>query len=115
MRNRIYPATGRRATATTPPPVPRILTKRDIANLIAEPLGLTRRQAARALDAITCCIANHLADGGERVAIRGLGTIQVRTRKAFSTRNPISGERMTINSRKGLTFKPSGELVSRLN
>jgi len=112
MRNRIYPATGRRLTAK---PIAKILTKRDIANAIAEPLGMTRRQAARALDVITCCIADHLADGGERVAIRGLGTIQVRTRKPFNTRNPLTGERMEINARKGLTFKPSGELVSRLN
>jgi integration host factor subunit alpha len=49
---------------------------------------------------------------GEKVMISGFGRWSVRQKRARKGRNPQTGEAMTIEARKVVTFKPSGMLRS---
>ena len=61
--------------------------KADIVEAMANDTGLTRKDAAAALDSVVNAIAGKLKKG-ERVALPGLGTFHVADRKARAGINP---------------------------
>ena len=64
-----------------------------------------------ALDLITCYFQN----GGSTVAVRGFGTFKKRKRRAFTGSDPRTGEPVAIPERYSVTFKPSADVVRRIN
>mgnify|MGYP001001533348 CR=1 FL=1 len=50
----------------------------------------------------------------ERVEFRGFGTWTTRTQKARKSRNPKTGEEVTISERRVVTFKSGLKLKSKL-
>jgi len=54
-------------------------------------------------------MANALAKG-DRVEIRGLCSFYVKNHKAYTGRNPRSGEKVNVESKKLPFFKPGKEL-----
>lgn len=96
--------TSRRAKVA---PIPATLTKRNLATRIGCKANL--------IDQILEEIAKHFANGGEAVSIRGFGRFQILKRKAFSTVHPRTGVPMSVAARSGITFKPSRDLMSRIN
>jgi nucleoid DNA-binding protein len=91
------------------------LTKTEIANRLALAAGLSLRQAARIVDLTTGFIAQHLADGGETVTLRGFGTFRLAKRKGFVTSDPRTGKRLVCKPSKFVTFKTSRDLNARIN
>jgi len=71
------------------------MNKSDLVAVIAENSGLTKADAARALDATTGAITGALA-GGDNVAITGFGSFLVRDRAARTGRNPQTGAAIQI-------------------
>ena len=59
-------------------------------------------------------IAEALADG-DRVELRGFGTFEVRERDARSARNPRTGEKVAVEARAKVHFKPGKTMRARLN
>ena len=51
---------------------------------------------------------------GEKIKIPGFGVFNVRGKKARLGRNPNTGEKMEIASRRVVKFKPSGVLKKAL-
>jgi DNA-binding protein HU-beta len=90
------------------------LTKRDLVGIIAVDAGLTRVQAARAVEAFVQGIRSGLVRG-DRVTISGFGTFGVSHRKARRIRNPRSGHAMEIAAKKVPRFAPGIELKSALD
>ena len=66
------------------------MNKSDLVSAIADSSGLSKADAARALDAATGAISGELAKG-RSVAITGFGSFLVRARAARSGRNPQTG------------------------
>ena len=66
------------------------MNKSDLVSAIAEGAGLSKADAARALEATTSAISGVLSSGGS-VAITGFGSFLVRSRAARSGRNPQTG------------------------
>ena len=81
------------ATATKPaaPTIP--LSK--VAAELAEKTGMTKKDAAGALDEFIGLVVKHLKKGN-KVRITGLGILQVRNRPARMGRNPATGEPIKI-------------------
>ena len=70
--------------------------KSDLVNSIADSVeGLTRRQAAAALDAVIDLVTESLR-AGESVKIPRLGSFAVSERAARKGRNPATGQSITI-------------------
>lgn len=85
------------------------MNKRTLVETVAAKAGLTKTAAESALDAMVGAINDALADG-EKVAIPGFGTFEVKDRPARTGRNPRTGETMEIAARKAPGFKPATAL-----
>lgn len=90
------------------------MTKADLVSVIRERTRLSRNDAIEALEELLEIIKATL-EAGEEVKIAGFGKFEVKKKNERRGRNPQTGEDITINSRKILTFKPSGILKNRLN
>jgi integration host factor subunit alpha len=54
-------------------------------------------------------------ESGENVKIHGFGNFEVKQKNDRIGRNPATGDAMTIEARRVLTFKPSGLLRQAVN
>lgn len=85
------------------------MNKRVLVEAVATKAGLTTATAESALDAVVTAISDALA-GGDKVAIPGFGTFEVKDRAARTGRNPQTGETMQIAAHRIPTFKAAAAL-----
>jgi len=52
---------------------------------------------------------------GDRIEIRGFGSFCLHTHKSRIARNPKTGDKIALERRNTVHFKPSKELKSRVN
>jgi len=52
---------------------------------------------------------------GKVIELRGLGTLEQRARKARTMRNPRTMEAVEVPARRGVFFRPSGQLKEAMN
>ena len=90
------------------------MNKTDLINAIAAESGLTKADAAKALNATTNAIVNAVK-AGDKVALVGFGTFAVSERAAREGRNPRTGETVKIAARKAVTFKAGTALKDAVN
>jgi DNA-binding protein HU-beta len=86
------------------------MTKTDLVDKVAD-IGLTKKQALSAVDAVIDGITAALKKGG-KVQIIGFGSFSVRKRAARAGRNPQTGKEIKIPARKIPVFK-AGESLKR--
>ena len=79
------------------------MTKQDLVNEVAE-VGISKKQAADAVNAIFDTIKDALADG-EKVSLVGFGSFSVKKREAREGRNPRTGEPLEIAAKTVPVFK----------
>jgi nucleoid DNA-binding protein len=89
------------------------VTRRNIANAIAEGLGLTQLQTKQIIQKILGSIVNTLVEDG-RVELRNFGVFEVRQRKARKGRNPRTGKTVMVPKRYTVTFKPGLVMKQRV-
>ena len=79
--------------------------------------GLTKKDTAIILDAISETITECLVAGGkgEKINLPGLGSLEVRERAGREGRNPQTGEAMTIAASKTPKFKAGKALKDSIN
>jgi len=85
------------------------MNKMDIINKLAEDMKLNQKIAKIAVDSVIESIKKAIA-GGERVEIRGFGSFTLRQYKAYTGRNPKSGEVVRVEPKKLPYFKVGKEL-----
>ena len=90
------------------------MNKSDLVSAIADHSGLSKADAARALEATTRAITGALAKG-DSVAITGFGSFLVRARSARSGRNPQTGATIQIKASNAPAFKASKVLKGACN
>ena len=91
------------------------VTKSDlIERLVAEQLHLAPRDVEFSVNAILDHMSQSLASG-DRVEIRGFGSIGLRYRGPRSGRNPKTGERVNVPGKYVPHFKPGRLLRERVN
>ena len=86
------------------------MNKTDLINAIAEGAGLSKADAAKALNATTAAIANAVK-AGDKVALVGFGTFSTSERPARTGKNPRTGEPIEIAAKKVVKFKPGADLA----
>ncbi|EGL82852.1 histone family protein DNA-binding protein [Caldalkalibacillus thermarum TA2.A1] len=81
------------------------MNKTELVARVAELAELTKKDAAKAVDAVFDAITEALQKG-EKVQIIGFGNFEVRQRAARKGRNPQTGEEIEIAASKVPAFKP---------
>ena len=90
------------------------MNKSDLVSAIADHSGLSKADAARALEATTSAITGALTKG-DSVAITGFGSFLVRARAARSGRNPQTGATIQIKASNAPAFKAGKLLKESVN
>lgn len=89
------------------------LTKAQLAELLYERLGLSKRESKDVVDAFFERIS-HTLIGGQDVKISGFGNFQIRTKASRPGRNPRTGEVIPIDARRVVTFHASNKLKEQV-
>ena len=90
------------------------MTKACLVEYIAENAGLTKADAARALEAMLEGVTKGLKEEG-KVTLVGFGTFTAKEREARTGRNPQTGEEVQIAARVVPGFKAGNKLKDALN
>ena len=90
------------------------MNKNDLVAKVADAAGLSKTDAAQAVDAVFDAITNSLKEGDE-VRLVGFGTFAVTRRAATTGRNPRTGEPIQIPASNQPKFKAGKGLKEALN
>ncbi len=105
----------------------RFVTKKEIVKTISEEIGLTQLKTKeivqRTFDAIVKTLVEETkrrlekgsGDGTlGRIELRNFGVFEVKKRAARKARNPRTGERVDVEEKFVVTFKPGKEMEERI-
>ena len=90
------------------------LTKAALIQEVADIAGLTRKRAEIIVDTVFGSIVETL-QRGEKVELRGFGSFRLRRREPRESRNPRTGGRVNVPSKRVAYFKPGKELRELIN
>ena len=85
------------------------MNKKEIVDFVYNRTALNKKEASTALDAIIASITSSLASG-EKVEIRGFCSFTVRERSSHISRNPKSGEKVSVPPKRVPYFRPGKDL-----
>ena len=85
------------------------MKKAELAAVVAEKAGLTKKDADKAITAVVEAITDALAKG-DKVQLIGFGTFEVRERGARTGLNPRTKETIQIPASKQPAFKAGAAL-----
>jgi integration host factor subunit alpha len=90
------------------------MTKKEIAEKIHADTGMSKKESIEVMEAVFSIMKNTL-EAGENLKISGFGSFVVKQKNDRRGRNPQTGETITIEARRVLTFKPSNLLRDAVN
>jgi len=90
------------------------MTKADIFERVAEKTGFGKKESVEMVELLFNVMKSTL-ESGEKLKITGFGNFEVKQKADRRGRNPQTGEEITIQARKILTFKPSNMLKESIN
>lgn len=90
------------------------MTKADIAEKIQATTEFSKKESAEMMEAVFSIVKSTL-ESGETLKISGFGSFVVKQKAKRRGRNPQTGEAITIEARRILTFKPSTLLRDAIN
>jgi len=89
------------------------LTKAEIATLVHDHVGLSKKESGQIVESVLNLIRQTL-ERGEDVKLSGFGHFMVRSKHARRGRNPKTGDEITISSRSVVTFRASHLLKQKV-
>ena len=89
-----------------------MLTK-DLIGQIAQSSGMSKKDSEQFLTTMNAIIRENLM-AGKAIQITGLGTLEVKERKARTIVHPKTGERSVSPSKNQLVFRPAANLKDEL-
>ena len=90
------------------------LTKAAVVEHVADVADLTKKRAEVIVEAVFDSIAESLRRG-EKVELRGFGSFRLRLREPRRGRNPRTGDRVDVPSKRIAYFKAGKELKAQIN
>jgi DNA-binding protein HU-beta len=90
------------------------MTKNELVSYIAEETGLTKADAARAVEAFVNGVTEGLKDS-QKVTLTGFATFTAKKKAAKTGRNPRTGETVKIPARVAVSVKAGSKLKDALN
>lgn len=89
------------------------MNKPELAAVVAEQLGLTKKETERILTCAFESISAALADG-EKVQIAGFGAFETKERGPHIGRNPKTGELVEVPATRAAVFKAGKKLKEKV-
>lgn len=80
------------------------MNKTELVAAVAEKAGLSKKDAEKAVAAVIDSVVDTLK-AGDKVALVGFGTFEVKKRAAREGINPLTGEKIKIAASKSPAFK----------
>ncbi len=93
---------------------PGVMTKAELVDEVARVVQLTKKQAETIVNIVFDSIVDSLR-AGQKIELRGFGSFRLRSRKSRTGRNPKTGEKVEVPSKKIPYFKPGKELKELIN
>ncbi len=90
------------------------MTKAELIEEVARVVEVTRKDSEVIVDAIFESVVRALRNG-DKIEIRGFGSFRTRQRQPRIGRNPKTGARVEVPSKRIPYFKPSKELKDLVN
>jgi integration host factor subunit beta len=90
------------------------MTKAELIEEVSNVVEMTRKDSETIVETIFDSIVNSLHKG-EKIEIRGFGSFRTRQRQPRVGRNPKTGSRVEVPSKRIPFFKPSKELRDLVN
>jgi integration host factor subunit beta len=90
-----------------------IVTKKDIVKTIAEQIELPQLRTKELVQKTFDALIDALVREG-RIELRNFGVFQIKRRDARMARNPRTGERVPVQAKRVVTFKPGKEMEARV-
>lgn len=90
------------------------MTKAEIVERVADKTGFAKKESMEMVELLFDVMKSTL-ESGEKLKISGIGNFEVKQKADRRGRNPQTGEEITIEARKILTFKPSTMLKTAIN
>lgn len=90
------------------------MTKADIVERIHNKIGFSKKESSEMVEAVFALMKKTL-ETGEKLKIAGFGNFEVKQKADRRGRNPQTGETITIEARRILSFKPSAVLKTAIN
>lgn len=90
------------------------MNKTELVASVAEAVGVSKKDAAAVIDATFEKIATAMAEG-EKVQIVGFGTFETRERTAREGINPLTKEKIQVETCRVPAFKPGKTLKDNVN
>ena len=91
-----------------------VMTKAELVDEVAKVVQLTKKQAETIVNIVFDSIVDSLR-AGQKIELRGFGSFRLRSRKSRTGRNPKTGEKVEVPSKKIPYFKPGKELKELIN
>ncbi len=91
-----------------------VMTKAGLVDEVARSVQLTKKQAETIVNVVLDSIVESLRDG-EKIELRGFGSFRIRNRKSRMGRNPKTGAKVEVPSKRIPYFKPGKELKELIN
>lgn len=91
------------------------MNKGDLINAVADAAGITKAEAGTAVNTVFSSIEKTLKKKDGKAAFIGFGTFSTSKRKAREGRNPSTGEKMQIEAKTLVKFKPGKALADAVN
>jgi integration host factor subunit beta len=90
------------------------MNRADLIEALAKKEGLMKKEAYTIVNLIFNGFTDTLKKGG-RIELRGFGSFTVRNYRAYTGRNPKTGNKIKVGSKKLPFFKVGKELKDRVN
>lgn len=90
------------------------MTKAEIVEKVSNKTGLSKKETTELVESVFSLLKSTL-ENGENVKISGFGKFEVKQKKDRRGRNPQTGDTITIEARRVLSFKPSSVLRTAVN
>ena len=90
------------------------MTKAELVEEVARSTQLTKKHAEVIVNTVFESIVDSLKDG-EKIELRGFGSFRIRERGSRIGRNPKTGARVSVPSKRIPYFKPGKQLKELLN
>jgi integration host factor subunit beta len=90
------------------------MTKAELVEEVARNTEITKKHAEVIVNTVFESIVDSLKDG-DKIELRGFGTFRIRQRGSRIGRNPKTGDRVKVPSKKVPYFKPGKQLKELLN
>jgi nucleoid DNA-binding protein len=89
------------------------MTKKEIVKTISEQIGLTQLKTKEIVQKTFDAIIDTLVTE-QRIELRNFGVFEVKKRAARKARNPRTGEKVFVEEKYVVTFKPGKEMEERV-